>query len=318
MIPAVVLTAGLGTRLDPLTRLVAKGAVPVAGVTLVERVLQWLAREGVRDAVLNLHHRPDTITAAVGDGAHLGLGVRYSWEGRILGSAGGPRHALPLLPQGGGTLLIVNGDTLTNLPLAELIAAHDSSGADVTMAVIPNPAPDHYNGILAGADGVVTGFVPKGHPRASWHFVGIQVVRASVLAHLPDGVPAETVSGVYRSIVAESPGRIRVWPTTAQFLDVGTPADYLATVLEIAGTTGAASVIEPGAHVSPSARLTRSVVWADARVGADAALDRCIVAGPVAVPSGTRLAHRVIVPASLATPDDRAERTDDMAVFAID
>ena len=60
---ALVLTAGLGTRLDPLTRLVAKGAVPVAGATLVERVLQWLAREGVRDAVLNLHHRPDSITA---------------------------------------------------------------------------------------------------------------------------------------------------------------------------------------------------------------------------------------------------------------
>ena len=100
MIPALVLTAGLGTRLDPITRLLAKAAVPLGGVTLIERVLGYLVSQGVTDVVLNLHHRPETIAAVVGDGAHIGpqgLRVRYSWEPRLLGSAGGPRHALPLL-----------------------------------------------------------------------------------------------------------------------------------------------------------------------------------------------------------------------------
>ena len=77
MLPALVLTAGLGTRLDPLTRLVAKAAVPLAGQTLIERALVRLAHQGVTDAVLNLHHLPASITSIVGDGARLGVRVRY-------------------------------------------------------------------------------------------------------------------------------------------------------------------------------------------------------------------------------------------------
>src|SRR6185436_7619074 len=116
MLPTLVLTAGIGSRLDPITRLVAKPAVPVAGRTLVERVLDWLRREGATDLVLNLHHRPQTIAAVVGDGAHLGVRVRYSWEQPLLGSAGGPRRALELLQA--SRFIIVNGDTLTNVDLA--------------------------------------------------------------------------------------------------------------------------------------------------------------------------------------------------------
>src|SRR5687767_8191999 len=97
-LPAIVLTAGLGTRLDPITRVVAKAAVPMAGTTPVERVLGWLRREGIDDVVLNLHHRPESITAVVGDGNGLGLRVRYSWERVLLGSAGGPKLALTLWP----------------------------------------------------------------------------------------------------------------------------------------------------------------------------------------------------------------------------
>jgi len=97
MLPCLVLTAGLGTRLDPLTRLVAKPAVPLGDRTLIERVLLWLREQQVTDVALNLHFRPETITAIVGNGRQLGLQVRYSWERHILGSAGGPRHALSLL-----------------------------------------------------------------------------------------------------------------------------------------------------------------------------------------------------------------------------
>ena len=96
-LPAIVLTAGLGTRLDPLTRLVAKPAVPLGRLSLSERVLPWVRLQGVTDVVLNLHHLPASLTTIVGDGAHLGLGVRYSWERPVLGSAGGPRRALPLI-----------------------------------------------------------------------------------------------------------------------------------------------------------------------------------------------------------------------------
>jgi len=226
MIATLVMTAGLGTRLGPITKRLAKPAVPVGDRTIVERVLQWLRHEGITDVVLNLHHLPHTITGVVGDGAELGLRVRYSWEPTLLGSAGGPRHALSLLNT--DPFLIVNGDTLTDVALAPIVDGHHRSGADVTMVVIKNPAPDRYNGVLANSDQVVTGFIPKGHTTPSWHFVGIQVVNKSVFASLPDNTPIETVSGVYRDLIGPMP-RIRIAPVDATFFDIGTPEDYEVT-----------------------------------------------------------------------------------------
>ena len=134
---ALLLTAGLGTRLRPLSDVRAKAAVPVNGQPLVHRVMRWLAAAGVRDLVLNLHHKPSSITGAVGDGLELGVRVRYSWEQPVLGSAGGPRHALPLLTDGTSEpFLIVNGDTLTDVDVGTLVEHHRRSGALVTMALI--------------------------------------------------------------------------------------------------------------------------------------------------------------------------------------
>src|SRR5687768_18575774 len=148
MIPALILTAGLGTRLRPLSSVRAKGALPVAGEPLVRRILRWLADGGVTDAVLNLHHLPQTLTAEVGDGSDLGVRVRYSWETPVLGSAGGPRRALQLLTRGDHeTFLIVNGDTLTDLDIRDVVDRHRATGALVTMALVPNREPDKYGGV---------------------------------------------------------------------------------------------------------------------------------------------------------------------------
>src|SRR4030095_7669245 len=97
MIPALVLTAGLATRLRPLSFVRAKAALPIGDRAIVQRILQWLAGHGVNDAVLNLHHLPHTITRIVGDGSTEEVRVRYSWEMPVLGSARGPTRA-PALP----------------------------------------------------------------------------------------------------------------------------------------------------------------------------------------------------------------------------
>jgi NDP-sugar pyrophosphorylase family protein len=316
-VTALVLTAGLGTRLDPLTRLVAKAAVPLAGPTLIERVLAWLRRNGIRDVVLNLHHKPETITAVVGDGAHLGLRVRYSWEHPILGSAGGPRHALDLI--GGGTFVIANGDTVAEVPLGPLLETHARSGADATMALVPNPAPHHYNGVRLDARRQVSAFVPAGDAAVgSWHFIGIQAVQASVFEALADGVPAETVAGLYRDLIVTRPGSVRGWPVAQPVVDVGTPADYLRGALALTGGPPDASAIEPGAIVDASARIVRSVVWPAAQVAAGVVLEDCIVAGPVSVPAGLTARRAVLVPAAVARSGDRASIQDGVAIFPME
>ncbi|MCL4845490.1 MAG: NDP-sugar synthase [Acidobacteria bacterium] len=309
---ALVLTAGLGTRLRPLTWVRAKPAAPVAGRTLVVRVLEWLAAHGVADAVLNLHALPATITREVGHGEALGLRVRYSWEPVILGSAGGPRLALPLI--GTDPFLIVNGDTLTDLDLAGLVIAHEASDALVTMAVIPNPRPDRYGGVLVGGDGRVEGFTRAGDPRPSYLFPGVQVANQAVFADLPAGEPAESVSGRYRDLLRTRPGAVRAWVTQAAFDDIGTPADYLRTSWTLAAREGldAGPLVGAGVEIAPTAHLGRTVLWDDIEIGADCRLTECIVADGVRLPCGFRADRQVIVPASVVPAGTAGVRDGDL------
>lgn len=311
---ALVLTAGLGTRLWPLTVLRAKPAVPVAGQPLVRRILAWLAAQGLRDVVLNLHHRPETITAVVGDGSDLGLRVRYSWEQPLLGSAGGPRRALPLL--GAERFCIVNGDTLTDVTLAAIADAHARSGALVTMGLVPNPRPDKYGGVIV-RDGWVAGFTPPGASESTYHFIGVQFAEACVFADLPDGEPAQSVSGVYRALLAARERAIAAFVCDAPFHDIGTTADYLRTSLELARLDGSL-LIGVRNRIAPSARLVRTAVWDDVVIGEGVELSDCVVGDGVCVPAGTRLAKRVLVPAGRVEARPGAERIGDRLVTPLD
>jgi mannose-1-phosphate guanylyltransferase len=297
MIPALVLTAGLATRLRPLSLVRAKAALPVAGAPLVVRILRSLAVAGVRDAVLNLHHLPHTLTALVGDGTDLGIRVRYSWESPVLGSAGGPRRALPLLSSvfrdPGSTFLIVNGDTLTTVDIPALVDAHSRSGALVTMAVVPNTEPEKYGGVLVDDDGTVTGFTKRtgapAHPRSSapaYHFVGTQVASADAFARVPDGVPYESVGALYPALMAERPGSVRAHISSAEFLDIGTPGDYLRTSLQLADRERA-PLFGRRVRVGPTATVESTILWDDVEVGAGTLLRDCIVTDAVQVPADT-------------------------------
>jgi NDP-sugar pyrophosphorylase family protein len=296
---ALVLTAGLGTRLRPLTLARAKAAAPVDGEPLVRRVLAWLTSSGVRDFVLNLHHRPESITRVVGDGADIGARIRYSWESPVLGSAGGPRHALPLLTDGApdATLLLVNGDTLTDVDLAAFARAHRDGGGLVTMALIPNPRPDKYGGVVLDANGAVTGFTKRGSEVESFHFIGVQAAAPSVFAPLADNVVSESVLEIYPQLMRDRPGCIRGFVSTASFKDIGTPADLLATSLDLARAAGRPDRPAAGARarVHPTAQITRTLLWDDVTVGEGAVLDECIVADGVTIAAGESFSRSAIV-----------------------
>lgn len=286
----LVLAAGLGTRLHPLTLARAKAAAAVDGEPLARRTVAWLVGQGFTDLVVNLHHKPETITAALGDGGDLGARIRYSWEDPVLGSAGGPRHALPLLLDSTAerTALIVNGDTLTNVHLAAMIDVHRRSGAQITMALIPNPRPDKYGGVLLDADGAATGFTRRGSTQTSFHFIGPQVIEADAFMSLEDGVPAESVLGLYPKLMQARRGAVMGFVSDASFHDIGTPADLLQTSLDLAAQAGRPDRPRWGRDcvVDPSARVTRSVLWDRVRIGAGATIHECVLADDVDVPAG--------------------------------
>jgi NDP-sugar pyrophosphorylase family protein len=301
----LILAAGLGTRLRPLTYVRAKAASPVNGQPIVRRVISWLVREGIADLVLNLHYNPASIAAVVGDGADLGSRVRYSWENPVLGSAGGPRHALPLLVDGyeADTILVVNGDTLTDLHLGDMIAAHHSSGALVTMALTRNLRPDMYGGALVER-GRITGFTGRGAKTENFHFIGIQVAEARAFARLEDGVPAESVMQLYPELIRDNPAAIGAYVVDAPFSDVGTPAEYLRTSLDLAAREGDHLVGTNGVRVDPSAELRRTAVWDNVQIGPDSRIEECILCDGVELPQGSRYRRCAIVPFTGRPPDE--------------
>lgn len=288
--PALVLTAGLATRLRPLSDVRAKAAMPVAGRTLIDRILSWLRDAGVERAVLNLHHRPESITGLVGDGREWGLDVRYSWEPRVLGSAGGPRRALPILDA--PRFLVVNGDTLTDCDLGALVRRHRETGAEVTMAVVPGDVA-RYGGVVVGPDGFVSGFAraatppdQSGAPAAPVrHFIGVQAVNAGAFAAVSPDEPSETVREWYPRLIAANATAIAAYESQAEFLDVGTAADYLQTVEAVAARENAAPDIGEGTRIDPAADVRGSILWDRVLVPAGAQLINCIVADDVRVPA---------------------------------
>lgn len=297
--PALVLCAGLGTRLRPLTAYRAKAAMPVGNDTLVGLILAQLANAGIRDAVLNLHHLPSTITRAVGDGSQYGLRVRYSWEQpRVLGSAGGPRHALPLLD--GDTILIVNGDTLCDIPVRAMCERHRDTGALVTLGLMPHPLPGRYGGVTLDADiagprpvhGHVTGFVPRTSTVPSVHFPGVQVVERTVFESIPDDTPAETVLGIYPRLMAGQPGSVHGLVFDATFEDVGTVEDYRRTCQARAADADG-NVIDPRARIAASAVLRDCIAWPGAVVPAGCRLERVVITGNAEIAPGSVITDAV-------------------------
>ena len=304
MIPALVLTAGLATRLRPLSCVRAKAALPVADLPLILRIVRSLTRAGVSDLVLNLHHLPHSITTLTGDGSHLGARIRYSWEMPVLGSAGGPRRALPLLDS--EDFLIVNGDTLTDVDLHALIADHRASGALVTMAAVPNDEPHKYGGVVLDEEGAAIRFSRAGDGTPCAHFVGVQVVSAQAFAAVPDNVPYESTRQLYPDLIRDHPGSVRGFVTSAEFFDIGTVADYLHTSLTLAARegaslTGAATVLGAGA------RVTQSVLWNNVNVGPGARLDQCVVADGVTIPAGAGFSRVTIRQATSELADSESQ-----------
>jgi mannose-1-phosphate guanylyltransferase len=277
--PALVLTAGLATRLQPLSSVRAKAALPVAGEALITRILRWLHAAGIRRVVLNLHHRADSITRIVGDGSPLGLSVRYSWEPEVLGSAGGPARAVPLLES--DRFLIVNGDTLTDVDLRAVTTQHVDTNAMVTMAVVDGDP--RYNGVVADDKGIVHGF---GRKPGAFHFIGVQAVNAAVFAGVDPDKKSETVHGIYPSLIAGRSGAVRIFHTPGPFHDIGSPRDYLATAITLAKREGRPLDRGEGSVIASNATLVNTVVWDRVTIGANARLSHCVVADDVAVPAG--------------------------------
>jgi N-acetyl-alpha-D-muramate 1-phosphate uridylyltransferase len=205
---AMILAAGRGERLRPLTDRTPKPLVPVAGRPLLAHQLEWLAAAGVGEVVINLHHLAEQIVAAVGDGSAFGVRVTYSREAQLLETGGGIVNALPLL--GDAPFLILNGDIYTDLPLGDLPRTLPG-GTLGHLAVTPRPR-FRDRGDFEVADGLITS---RGD---SYVYCGIAILHPAALA----GRPAQPFSlrDVFFELLAARRLSAQVW--TGRWTDLGT------------------------------------------------------------------------------------------------
>jgi len=233
---AMILAAGHGTRLEPLTSNRAKCVVPFLNRPLLDYTLDWLRRCGFRHAAINVHHQAGTIEGRYGDEA-FGIGLTYSREETLLGTAGGPRA---ILDQLGDRVLIVNGDVATTLALGPLWAHHTDAGALATMALHCGAGAADYPALEIDADGRVTripGVDSGGEEEeaqrgtAAGCFTGIHVVERAVLELVPEQRSCGIVDPVYGELmVHDLPLHALVVP--GSWYEVGTVGRYLACQLE--------------------------------------------------------------------------------------
>jgi NDP-sugar pyrophosphorylase family protein len=192
---AMVLAAGQGTRLRPLTDQVPKALVPVAGRPMIEYPLLLLRHYGIRDIVINLHHLGEQIESRLGDGAQLGLQITYSREPELLDTGGGLLKAKPFLQD--GTFVLINTDVLIDLPLSEVVTFHQKKAAAVTLVLRPDPLADQYGSMEIDGDGRIRRFLDTRMapalpgPSATLMFTGVQVLEPTIFDYMDSasGIP---------------------------------------------------------------------------------------------------------------------------------
>jgi len=303
---AMVLAAGLGLRMRPLTLLRAKPALPVLNRPLLHWTMARLARAGVRDVVVNLHHLPETVTGVLGTGRRFGLRIRYSHEPVVLGTGGGPRAVRELF--GDEPVLIVNGDVLFDFDLRRLIEAHRASGARATLALRRNPVPYAYSPVVTDRSGRILSIA--GRPRRARGevamFASVHVLDPALLERLPEGA-SDSVRDLYIPLLGEG-ARLHGVRTRGAWYDFGRPALYRDAQLRLLPGRGRDRVLVDGkARVAATARLRRSVVGGRARVAAGARVERSVLWEGAVVEAGARLSGAIVATGGVVRAGEAAE-----------
>jgi mannose-1-phosphate guanylyltransferase/mannose-1-phosphate guanylyltransferase/phosphomannomutase len=181
----MVLAAGLGTRLRPLTYEMPKPMVPVLNRPVMEHILRLLSRHGFRETLANLHWFPELIEGYFGDGSSCGVELTYSREERLLGTSGGVRNAAGFL---GDSFLVISGDALTDIDLAAMREFHDSHDGIATLATKRVTDTTQFGVAIAGGDGRIQGFQEKPQPAEALSDLancGIYMFRAEIFDFFP-------------------------------------------------------------------------------------------------------------------------------------
>jgi NDP-sugar pyrophosphorylase family protein len=312
---AMILAAGYGTRLWPLTIDRTKPAIPLMGRPLIGYVAQYLARYGFEDIVVNLHHQPASVRAALGDGDSFGVRFHYVEEPVILGTGGAIDNARRLLD--GGPFVVINGKIATDIDLHAPLETHRRTRALATLVLRPNPARERYSTVHV-RDGLITGF--GNHPASDnagsapgtvhrtahsatqnespLMFTGIQILDPGIFELIPRGVFSHTVTDVYVPAI-ERGERVAAHVAGGVWYELSTVRRYLETSVALMRGEGRDVEVGAGSRIEEGAGIVESVLWENVRVAAGARVRRSVLGAGVVVESGEVFDNVAVVRAEL-------------------
>lgn len=246
---AMIMAAGPGTRLRPLTHAIPKPMVPVANKPVIEHTLENLKRHGITEAVINLHNHAKIIADHIKNGARWGLTIRYSYEEHLMGTAGGVKKAERWFHD--APFLVASGDGLSDIDFSELIAVHREKRAFATMVLKPVDTRFEYGVTLLDAGGRIKRFIEK--PRWSEVFsntvnTGIYVLDPSIFKYIPEGIPYDFGHQLWPELLKRRK-RLFGYITPAYWCDVGDLQEYRRAQRDALDRK--VKITLPGSQVSP-------------------------------------------------------------------
>lgn len=305
---AIVLSAGYGTRLWPLTEDRTKPAIPILGKPLVGYVAEYLARYGLDEIVVNLHHRPESVRAALGDGSQFGVKLHYVEEPVILGTSGALDNTREFFEH--ETFVVVNGKIITDIDLSAALETHRSRNALATLVLLPNSHRERFSVVetegerIRGFGGMPS---PDDTGPAPLMFTGIHILEPRIFEYVPRGVFSDSVIHVYPQAIAKGE-LIAAHVAAGKWRELSTLKRYLDISVELLKESGKSYVTGDDVDISRVATVTDSVLWDNVKVGDGARVNRAVLADNVEISEREVIENAVVVPRRLVEGKKRPEK----------
>ncbi|HEX7773377.1 MAG TPA: NDP-sugar synthase [Pyrinomonadaceae bacterium] len=294
---AIVLSAGYGTRLWPLTEDRTKPAIPILGKPLVGYVAEYLAGYGIDEIVVNLHHRPESVRRALGDGSRFGVKLYYVEEPVILGTSGALDNTREFFER--ETFIAVNGKIITDIDLNAALETHRKTNAIATLVLLPNTRRERFS-VVETENGRVKAFggMPVDEGPVPSMFTGIQILEPRIFEYIPRGVFSHSTTDVYPQAIANGEV-VAAHVASGKWRELSTLQRYLDISVELLKEAGESFVAGSQTVIAPTATITDSILWDDVEVGAGARVTRAILADDVKINAGEIIENAVVVPRQL-------------------
>jgi mannose-1-phosphate guanylyltransferase len=314
----VILVGGEGTRLRPLTSTVPKPVVPLVDRPFISYMLEWLRKHGIDDVIMSCGFLATSVRNVLGDGAGLGIRLRFIEEPDPRGTAGAVKLAEPMLDE---RFLMLNGDVLTDIDLTEQIAQHERTGARATLALVPVADPTAYGLVVLKQDRSVRDFIEKPSSdsvESNLISAGAYVLEREVLDLVAPDRNVSIEREVWPLLLGDG---LYGFPSDSYWLDIGTPARYLqgtfdiiegnvqTAVLERLGADWLAvhetaqvrgrvippAVLGRGVDVAEGAHVgSLAVLAADVSIGAGSTVERSVILNGSQIGEGCQLRDCIV------------------------